>query len=644
MRRPCLIALAFFLLFSTFGFAQSEDWLPVTPQDQQIKEVPGNPGASAIQLYYANQLHDNEGYEFYYKRIKILNESGKQYADVEISGTVESKVTNLKARTIHPDGTIVEFTGKPFDKTIFKGRGFKLAAKAFTMPDVTVGSIIEYKYRLEYYWSDTWVLQHDLFTVKEFVSFEPSQYGQGLSWVGRNLQDHQPAKKSGRWEMQWENIPAFEVEANMPPERNYKPTIQFYYLSYQITNSEKFWVEVGKYINEYYERYIGNRKEIREAAAEAIGAETDPEKKLRKLYDRAQQVKNLSYEREMTQQEKKKEKIKTNENLGDIVKRGYGDSDDITAFFVGMARASGFEASLLLASNRREDFFSDKLLTLDNFTGRVAMVNLNGKMIYLQPGVRYCPFGLLHWTNTSTEALKFDKKGGSFVLVPGFNNDKSITRRIANMELSEDGALRGDVSVEFVGQEALEHRLDANGDDEAKRTKDLEDELKGWLPQGAVVKLTKVEGWDTPTQSLVAHFTLELPDYATVAGKRVLMPSLLFLSPQRHAFAHAERKYPVYFPYPFSERDRITVKLPSGYSMENLPPKQDLSLDFARYQTASAYDGKRFIAERAFGLNAVFVQLAHYPELKEFMSKVQAGDEQQAVLKMGVTTNAEKTN
>jgi|SRR5450432_170785 len=644
MRPLYWITLALLLSASTLGFCQSEDWVPLSPQDQQIKEVPGNPGASAIQLYYANQLHDDEGYEFYYKRIKVLNDSGKQYADVEISGNIDSKVTNLKARTIHPDGSIVEFTGKPFDKTIFKGRGFKLAAKTFTMPDVTVGSIIEYKYRLENYWSDTWVLQHDLFTVKEFVSFEPGHFGQGLSWVGRNTQDHQPVKKSGRWEMQWDNIPAFEVETNMPPERNYKPTFQFYYLGYQVTGSDKFWVEVGKYLNEYYERYIGNRKEIREAAAEAIGTETDPEKKLRKLYDRAQQVKNLSFERQMTEQEKKKEKIKTNENLGDIVKRGYGDSDDITAFFVGMARASGFEASLLLASNRREDFFSDKLLTLDNLTGRVAMVNLNGKMIYLQPGVRYCPFGLLHWINTSTEALKFDKKGGSFVTVPGFNNDRSLTRRIATMELSEDGSLHGDISVEFSGQEALQHRLDSNGDDEASRKKDLEDELKNWLPSGAVVKLAKVEGWDSPYQPLVARFTLELPDYAVVAGKRVLLPSLLFQSQQKDAYNHVERKYPVYFPYPFSERDRVSIKLPSGYSMENIPPRQDLSLDFARYQTAAAYDGKQFIAERAFGFNAVFVQLARYPELKDFMSKVKAGDEQQAVLKMGVTTNAEKTN
>lgn len=644
MRPLPLLAFTVLLLFSTFCRAQSEDWLPVTTQDQQVKEVPGNPGASAIQLYYANYINNFADYEFFYVRIKILNESGKTHGDVEITGSFDTKVTNLKARTIHPDGSIVDFTGKPFDKTIFKGRGFKLAAKTFTLPEVTVGSIIEYKYRLENYWSETWVLQHNLYTVREYVSFQPANFGEGLSWVGRNIMDHAPVKKSGRWELQWDNVPAFEEEANMPPERNYKPTIQFYYVRYNITSADKFWTEIGKFLNDHYEHYIGNRKEIREAAAEAIGTETDPEKKLRKLYDRAQQIKNMSYEHEMTAQEKKKEKIKENENLADVVKRGYGDSDDVTAFFVGMARAAGFDASLLLASNRREDFFSDKLLSLSNLTGRVALVKLNGNDVFLQPGVRYCPFGLIRWTNTSTEALKFDKKGGSFVMVPGLGNDRSMTRRTATVELSQDGSLRGEVAVEFQGQEALEHRLDSNGDDDESRKKDLEDELRNWLPNGAIVKLVKVEGWNSPEQSLLARFSLELPDYATVAGKRVLLPSFLFQSQQRDAFKHAERKYPVYFPYAFSEHDRISIKLPAGYSLESMPPKRDLALNFARYQSVSKYDGNRLVSERAFGFNAIFVQLARYSELRDFMANIQASDEQQTVLKMEATTNAEKTN
>src|SRR6267142_4606640 len=75
------------LLLSLPLFAQKEDWLPVAKEDLQLKQVPGDPGAPAIQLYYANYIDDSQDYEFIYHRIKILNESGKQYADVEITGT-----------------------------------------------------------------------------------------------------------------------------------------------------------------------------------------------------------------------------------------------------------------------------------------------------------------------------------------------------------------------------------------------------------------------------------------------------------------------------------------------------------------------------------------------------------------------------
>src|ERR1700674_494152 len=77
------------LASASFSFAQKEDWLPITQQDQQVKEVPGTPGASEIQLYYADFINDNKGSEFIYRRIKILTEKGLRpapegYADVEI--------------------------------------------------------------------------------------------------------------------------------------------------------------------------------------------------------------------------------------------------------------------------------------------------------------------------------------------------------------------------------------------------------------------------------------------------------------------------------------------------------------------------------------------------------------------------------
>src|SRR5258707_2641718 len=91
MRIARYFSLALCFLVSLGALAQKEDWLPVTPQDLQYKEVPGNKGASAVRLYYAQYINDNTSSWFVYERIKILNEKalspnalGKTYADIEI--------------------------------------------------------------------------------------------------------------------------------------------------------------------------------------------------------------------------------------------------------------------------------------------------------------------------------------------------------------------------------------------------------------------------------------------------------------------------------------------------------------------------------------------------------------------------------
>src|SRR5260221_11855137 len=70
------------LFWASFSFGQKEDWQPVTSQDQQIKEVPGNAGADAIQLYYADYINDNDHSEFY---------------PTMKSGTVELSMENVPA-------------------------------------------------------------------------------------------------------------------------------------------------------------------------------------------------------------------------------------------------------------------------------------------------------------------------------------------------------------------------------------------------------------------------------------------------------------------------------------------------------------------------------------------------------------------
>jgi hypothetical protein len=268
---------------------------------------------------------------------------------------------------------------------------------------------------------------------------------------------------------------------------------------------------------------------------------------------------------------------------------------------------------------------------------------VGGRDIFLDPGTKFCPFGLLYWTRTSALGLKLDKKGGSFITVPGAAYDKATTRRVADMSLDGEGSLKGTITVKFEGGEALQNRLDQLETDEAGKKKLLEDELQEWLPASAIVKVAKVEGWETPEDPLIATFDVEMPGYASAAGKRLLLPAYLFQARQMGAFKLSSRKFPVYFPYAFAEVDKVNITIPAGYFLESVPKQQDARLDYASYQNLAQFDGKKLVTQRVLQVNGIFFAVDSYPLVKDFFSKVQAGDEEQAVL-TGGSTNAQKGN
>lgn len=681
MRLVCFLVLCFCLTTGIFASAQSEDWLPITPEDLQFKDVPGNPGAPAVRLYYAHYIDDNASSEFYYERIKILNEKalnpndqGKTYADIEIPIEsiafdflgITSDMVGLKARTIHPDGSIVEFTGKVFEKTRYKGRVGKLAVRAFSMPAVTVGSIVEYKYHLAYrsisfipgsfFIPDEWVMQSDLYTAKEHLHYRP--YGGGIhqsmsrpifytdggtnSRVSFNLKE-EPKYVGDESDLELHDVPAFEAEDYMPPENNFKPSVIFYYGPRGIESVDKRWQDLAKDRYSFLETILGRNGGVKEAAVKAIGPESDPTKQLQRLYERAQQVRNLTYERERTSEEMKKENLLRNLGVGDVLAHGYGTSEDITLLFVALARAAGFDASVVQSSDRQKRFFAKEWTSLAQLNHMMASVKLNGTDLFLEPGIKFCPFGVVRWNYTATEALLLNKKGGVFVKAPPVSHDKSLVRRIAVASLTDDGTLKANVKIEFHGEEALEHRLEAIDEDDAGRKKSLEDELKEWLPTGAIIKMTAAQGWETGDDLLVATFSVEVPSYASLTGKLFLVPSFLFQTKQNRAFSHATRKYPVYFQYPFTENDYVGIKLPAGFSAESIPQNQDASLKYARYQSVAKFDGTQLVSQRNLAFNGIYFELDKYAELKDFFGKVQTADEQQAVLRGG-TVSAQKVN
>ena len=156
------------------------DWPPIKPEELKMTGVPEAPGAPAVILYRQVNREDKlfGSKEHVYVRIKVLTEDGRKYADVEIPSLQgRYDISSVRGRTVHIDGTVIPFNGKVYDRTILKSKGFSYLAKMLVMPDVQVGSAIEYEYYIDYqdryFYQEEWVLSDALFTREAKFSFTP---------------------------------------------------------------------------------------------------------------------------------------------------------------------------------------------------------------------------------------------------------------------------------------------------------------------------------------------------------------------------------------------------------------------------------------------------------------------------------------
>ena len=86
-RRVCVCMMMVFL--ATLWLSQrpvgAGDWQPIDPADLKMTSEPKAPGAPAIYLYRQVDRNDSSraASEYNYVRIKILNEEGRKYANVD---------------------------------------------------------------------------------------------------------------------------------------------------------------------------------------------------------------------------------------------------------------------------------------------------------------------------------------------------------------------------------------------------------------------------------------------------------------------------------------------------------------------------------------------------------------------------------
>jgi hypothetical protein len=629
--------------------ARGAGFQPISPEELKMKTEPLAPGAPAIILQRRVDRDDNghTSHEDSYFRIKILTEEGRKYADVEIPFFKEfQKVVNIRARTIRPDGSVADFNGKVYEKSLAKGRGLKYLAKTFTLPEVQVGGILEYFYTvdLEHIYDSHWILSEQLFTKNAQFSLKPykSTYTTvNMRWVWHLLPPGSVPKEDPDHVIRMEaiNIPAFQEEDFMPPANELKSRVDFvYYNDLFESDPAKFWKRTGKIWNASLESFVGKRKAMEQAVQQIVSASDSPELKLRKIYDRVQQIRNTSYEKRKTEQEEKRDKEKPAENVEEVWKRGYGNGHQLTWLFLALARAAGFEAYGCWISDRRNYFFNASTMQSAKLNENVVLVKVNGKDVYLDPGAAFTPYGMLPWDETPTTGLRLDDDGGMLIQTPLPQSSESQIRRTANFKLSETGDLEGKVTMTYTGLEAAYRRVELRNDDEVARKKFLEDQVKTQVPAAAEAELSNQPAWAKSEDPLVAEFQLKVPGWASNAGRRVLFPVGIFAAHEKHVFEHSNRVHPIYFQYPYEKVEDVTIEIPQGWQINSMPKPHTQDGHVILYDLKIENDKDVLHITRRLSFDVVGLEQKYYGALRKFFEGVRTNDEEQVVLQIGTAS------
>ena len=623
--------------------AAGEEWREVEPLHLALKAPVVEPNADAEAIFWDIKIDDG-GYNDlvlnHYVRIKIFTERGRDnHSKVDIPYVGGIKIKDVAARTIKPDGSIVELAKEDIiEKVVVKVSGLKLRTKTFAFPGIEPGAIIEYKWkevisnasannmRLQF--------QRDIPVQAITYRFKPSGK-QAFDVREFNMQNVYFKKdKDGFQIATVNNMPAFHEEPMMPPEDSVRSWAMVQYLT--------LWSLLSAYPLVGYEVYLGSQslmkvdKEIKAKATEVTAGVGNPDEQLHKILDFCRtNIKNTDDKNAFTEEEL--EKIKDNKKPADTLKRGVGSGGDINLLFAALANAAGFEARIALLPDRGRRFFDRNVVIPGALHAAAIAIRSGATWKLYDPSSKYIVPGMLRWQEEGVDCMVAAEKP-EWIKTPMSPPEKSKEKRTATLTLGEDGTIEGDVTIEYTGHLGIERKLSNDDDSAVQQEETLKESTKARLSSAELTNIV-VENVNDSVKPFVYKYHVKVPGYAQRTGKRLFFQPGFFTKGIDALFSAGKRKYPIYFHFPWSEEDEITVELPKGYALDNADRPAPISAGaVSKYevQMGVTTDQKTLKYHRSFffgGGDSILFPVQNYDTLKQLFDEITKADNHMITLK-----------
>jgi hypothetical protein len=631
------------LFYSGAARATVTKWTEPTAEELAMKAEPKAPGAPAVVLSY-EETDDGDSWErTIHVRAKVLTAGGVTVGQIEVPRSLGNFSTDLlerlTGRTIHADGIVVPFVPSA-SSVVAQANG----ARAIALPQVEVGSIVEYIIHYEgrreqnllylYLTPDyapVWRLQGPYFVRSAHYSLKlPDRLDdQSSRWVAHLPPGAELKRKENHVTLDLADVPAVPDESFMPPASAALYNVRFFYYR---DGRDKYWGTTGNSVDEWWSEFCKPTKGLVAAVRDLTLATDDDEAKLRKLYMAVQKLENTDLTRAHLRTEDAKQKLREIQISEDVWKRKRGNSGELALLFIALARAAGFQAYPIAVASRGFENFDQNVLTWSQLDSIAAIVVVNRREVFFDPGTQMCPFGHMAPWHANVMGVSTETKTVKIRATPAEPAKAFRTERTADITLAADGSVGGTVTVVWTMNAGLKLRQRAISEDRTAVNMAAENELQGDVPLGTTVRLQSIVGLADGEVPLVATFAVS-GRLGQMTRTRVVLPAQFFVSKEKAILVGETRTQPIEFPNAGVVKDQMVLHLPDGFSIESVPEERsaDIFRDSLYSAIAHVSDGV-VTTQRTFVLNRINYRVNEYADLRHYFSQIAGYDQDQIVL------------
>jgi hypothetical protein len=656
MRKLTLTSLL--ILSASIIFAQKEipSYGKIDKADLQLKECEFDKDAEAYKLLSYSDVHydivgdDIEIITDERTRIKILKDKGLDEANIKVRFYSKARyedIKNISGVTYNLDDAGNVVTTKLDNSSIYiKKINNQFSEVTFTMPDVKVGSVFEYKLtdvKKSLGNVDDWYFQDDIPTrfsmyrilipnifrfITQVLAYQnvdqkSEVINSNIYYHGGLVSDHAEEKTYSL-----KNIPALREEPFMGAEKDYLQRVvcqlqRIVYGDGQVEEVMSSWPKLTDQLLEDEDFGLQLKKNIphTQPLDDSLKNVQGDYNKMVAIYDYVRANMNWN----------NSEHIYSSQGVKTAWEKKTGSNAEINFILIDLLRDAGIKAFPLLVSTKDNGTVNTIYPFLDQFNCTMTCVLIGDSKYFLNAADKYNPPTLIPYDVLDNEGFIVDKEYGGWVTL---SDPKDRWKNIVwySAQITPDAQMEGKATIYSYGY---------SKNPRVKKWKEEKSSFEDYFTKdftGLKVKNIELKYEDVDTMPLQQKLDFTLP--VNASGEFKYFTLNLFQGFEKNPFIADERKTDIDFNYPQTYSLIGKVDLPDDYEFDDLPKSIKMIMPDSSIilQRLIQRDNNTINFRITLDFQRSVYAANSYPDFQEFYKKLLSTLNEQIVIKKKKTT------